>query len=51
MQQSRGFTKEQLLRGLNLCLELDYGIKSGKIKDRLGIELLVIKMCSQENVS
>lgn len=46
MQQSRGFTMEQLRRGLNQCLELDYGIKSSKIKDRLGIELLVIKMCS-----
>ena len=46
MQQSRGFTMEQLRRGLKQCLELDYGIKSSKIKDRLGIELLVIKMCS-----
>jgi len=48
MQQSRDFTIEQLRRGLNQCLELDYGIKSSKIKDRLGMELLVIKMCSDE---
>jgi len=51
MQQSRSFSKEQLLKGLNQCLELDYGIKSGRIKERLGLELLVIKMCSQEKVS
>jgi len=45
MQQSRNFTMEQLRQYLNQCLELDYGVKSGKIKDRMGIELLVIKMC------
>ncbi|HHT64496.1 MAG TPA: DNA polymerase III subunit delta [Clostridiales bacterium] len=48
MQQSRSFTMEQLRHGLNQCVELDYGIKSGKIKDRLGMELLVIKMCSEQ---
>lgn len=51
MQQSRGFTMEQLRRGLDWCLKLDYGIKSGKIRERLGIELLVIKMCSKDRMS
>ncbi|HHU79642.1 MAG TPA: DNA polymerase III subunit delta [Clostridiales bacterium] len=51
MQQSRGFTMEQLRYGLNQCLMTDYGIKSGKIKDRLGLELLVIRMCRKERAS
>jgi DNA polymerase-3 subunit delta len=45
MDQSRNFTMEQLRDTLEKCLELDYGIKSGKIKERIGIEMLVIKMC------
>lgn len=46
IDQSQNFSMEQLRDYLNKCLELDYGIKSGKIKERLGIEILVIKMCS-----
>ncbi len=43
--QSRNFTMEQLRGGLSLCLELDYGIKSGRIQDVTGLEMLIIKMC------
>lgn len=43
--QSRNFTLEQLKTGLSLCLDLDYGMKIGKIKDITGLEMLIIKMC------
>jgi len=45
MDQSRNFTMDQLRDYLDICLEVDYGIKSGKVKDRLGMEMLVVKMC------
>jgi len=45
MTQSGNFTTQQLRSSLNSCLELDYGIKSGKMKERIGIEMLIIKMC------
>lgn len=44
--QSRNFTMEQLKTGLSLCLDLDYGMKSGKTRDVTGLEMLIIKMCS-----
>lgn len=37
------FTKEQLSRALNLCLEMDEGIKTGKIKDRMAAELIILE--------
>lgn len=43
--QSRNFTLEQLRDYFDKCLELDYGVKSGRQKERLGIEMLIIKMC------
>ncbi len=47
MQQSQNFSKEQLHYFLDQCLKLDFEIKSGKINDRLGLELLVFKMCKK----
>ncbi|NLB43215.1 MAG: hypothetical protein GX815_13370 [Clostridiales bacterium] len=47
-QQSRNFTIEQLQHYFDQCVELDYRIKNGKIKDRLGLEVLVIKMCRKD---
>ncbi|HZJ83225.1 MAG TPA: DNA polymerase III subunit delta, partial [Clostridia bacterium] len=38
LAQGRNFTSDQLKRGLKLCLELDYEIKSGQIQDTLGLE-------------
>lgn len=43
--QSKNFTMEQLKTGLSLCLEVDYGIKIGKIRDIIGLEMIIIKMC------
>ena len=47
LSQGRNFTIEQLKRGLDLCLKVDYGIKVGRIQDTMGLELIIIKMCSQ----
>lgn len=46
LAQGRNFTMNQLKAGLSLCLELDYGMKSGKIQDVTGLEMLIIKMCN-----
>lgn len=51
LQQSNYFTMDQLKTGLAECLKVDYGIKSGRIKDRLGIEVLIIKMCENQKAS
>jgi DNA polymerase-3 subunit delta len=48
MDQSQNFTMVQLRRDLDICLEADYGIKNGRVKERLGVEMLVIKMCVSE---
>jgi len=45
IRQGRNFSVEQLEKALEECLNVDYGIKSGRMKDRLGVELLIIKMC------
>lgn len=45
LAQGRNFTIHQLKKGIELCLEVDYGIKNGKVQDVLGLELLIIKMC------
>jgi len=45
LEQSRYFTLEQLRMGLDECLKADYNIKSGKMQQRLGIEMLIINMC------
>lgn len=47
-QQARNFSIEQLQHYFDQCVELDYRIKNGKIKDRLGLEVLVIKMCRKD---
>lgn len=47
LQQSRYFSLEQLKRGLAECLKVDYGMKSGKIQQRIGIEMLIIELCQK----
>ena len=48
MQQSRNFSMRHLKSAFDQSVELDYGIKNGLIRDRLGLEVLVIKMCRQD---
>jgi len=43
--QSRHYTIRQLKELLNHFLEMDHMIKSGKINDRLALELLIVEMC------
>jgi len=46
LQQSKNFTLNELNRNLKLCQQLDSDIKTGKIQDVLGLELLVTKISS-----
>jgi len=41
--QARNFTEESLIRALSDCLETDVSIKTGKLKDALAVELLVLR--------
>ncbi|HOB19224.1 MAG TPA: DNA polymerase III subunit delta [Candidatus Atribacteria bacterium] len=46
MAQARNFTSDQLKSALKDCADLDFNIKSGRIEDRIGMELLIVKMCN-----
>ena len=46
LSQARNFTMEQLRKGTELCLEVDYHIKTGRVQDTMGLELIIIKMCN-----
>ncbi|NLU10524.1 MAG: DNA polymerase III subunit delta [Tepidanaerobacter acetatoxydans] len=41
IKQSENFTLEELKKSLKLCQDLDMDIKKGRIKERIGLELLV----------
>ncbi len=45
LQQSRYFTTNKLKTAMDECLKTDYGIKSGRVQPRIGVEMLIIKMC------
>lgn len=51
MEFQRGFTREQLRGGLRACLQLDFAIKRGRAKERLGMERMLIQLCSLNMVS
>ncbi len=42
--QSRNFTNQQLQEALKMCLETDQKIKTGEMRDRLAIEMLIFKI-------
>lgn len=46
ISQGRNFTESELTKALGDCLELDHSIKQGGIEDRLGLEMLIISMCT-----
>ncbi|NLO82885.1 MAG: DNA polymerase III subunit delta [Clostridiales bacterium] len=46
LQQSRYFTASNLKTAMEECLKTDYGIKSGRIQARIGVEMLIMKMCN-----
>jgi DNA polymerase-3 subunit delta len=44
IEQSRYFTTDKTKEGIKLCLETDYGIKSGKIREKAALELLLVRL-------
>lgn len=46
ISQGRNFTEAELTAALSDCLQLDHSIKQGKIDGRLGLEMLIISMCT-----
>lgn len=45
VKQSRGYNEKDLIKSLNLCLEKDFEIKSGKYPPDLGLEMLIVELC------
>ena len=41
MLQAKTFTREQILSYVNLCVDAEEGVKTGKLQDRLAVELLI----------
>ena len=42
--QARSFTKEQLLSCVRLCQEADTSIKTGKMRDKLATEMVILEL-------
>lgn len=43
MPQAKQFSREQILSYVNLCVEAEEAVKSGRLQDRLAVELLITK--------
>ena len=43
MPQARQFSGEQILSYVNLCVDMEEAVKSGRLQDRLAVELLITK--------
>lgn len=41
MAQARAFTREQILAYVNLCVDAEESVKTGRLSDRLAVELLI----------
>ena len=41
MPQARSFSREQILSYVNLCVETEEAVKTGKLNDRMAVELLL----------
>ena len=41
MPQARSFTREQILSCVNLCADTEEAVKTGKLNERLAVELLI----------
>ena len=41
MLQTKTFTREQILSYVNLCVDAEESVKTGKLQDRLAVELLI----------
>ena len=43
LSQAKNFRKKDLLKALDDCLKCDANIKTGKIQDKLGVEMIIMK--------
>ncbi len=43
MPQARSFSKEQILSYVNLCVETEEAVKTGRLNDRMAVELLLTR--------
>ena len=43
IQQARGFSREQILSCVTLCVEMEEVVKTGQLDDQLAVELLITK--------
>ena len=43
INQARGFSKEQILSYVQLCVESEEAVKTGRLSDRMAVELLIAK--------
>ncbi len=43
MIQAKTFTKEQILEYVTLCVDTEEAVKTGRLQDRLAVELLITK--------
>lgn len=43
MPQARGFSREQILSYVNLCVDAEEAVKTGRLNERLAVELLIAK--------
>lgn len=50
MGQARAYTSEDLRNAMEMCLEYDKSIKSGKIKDNIAVEMVIVAMSSRERI-
>lgn len=45
IKQSRNYQEKNLSNSLNICLETDFKIKSGKLTPEMALELLIVELC------
>ena len=43
MPQARSFSREQILSYVNLCVDAEEAVKTGRLNERLAVELLIAK--------
>ena len=43
MLQAKTFSREQILSYVNLCVDAEESVKTGRLTDRLAVELLIAK--------
>ena len=46
IETGRNFSQKAMIKALEGCLETDFDIKSGKIGDVLGVEVLIVQCCT-----